>query len=105
MSQAEFARRLNVTRATASAWEQGVNLPTAGYLIDMARLFRVSSDYLLGLSSANTLSLGGLTPQELNLVYELVNYIEQNHAARGGRGPLQATMQIKLQRPLWPVKP
>ena len=47
----------------------------------MARLFRVSSDYLLGLSSANTLSLGGLTPQELNLVYELVNYIEQNHAA------------------------
>ena len=53
MSQAEFARRLNVTRATASAWEQGVNLPTAGYLIDMARLFRVSSDYLLGLSSAN----------------------------------------------------
>ena len=81
MSQAEFARRLNVTRATASAWEQGVNLPTAGYRLDMARLFRVSSDYLLGLSSANTLSLGGLTPQELNLVYELVNYIEQNHAA------------------------
>ncbi len=81
MSQAEFARRLNVTRATASAWEQGINLPTAGYLIDMARLFRVSSDYLLGLSSANTLSLGGLTPQELNLIYELVNYIEQNHAA------------------------
>lgn len=81
MSQAEFARRMGVTRATVSAWEQGVNLPTASYLVDMARLFRVSSDYLLGLSSTNALSLNGLTSQEVGLVYELVNYIEQNHKA------------------------
>ena len=79
MSQAEFARRLGVTRATISAWEQGVNLPTAGYLADMARLLRVSSDYLLGLDRSNSLSLQGMTPQEIKLVYELVNYIEQNH--------------------------
>lgn len=79
MTQAEFARRMNVTRATVSAWEQGINLPTAGYLIDMVHLFRVNSDYLLGITGANTISLSGMTPQEIGLVYELVNYIEQNH--------------------------
>ena len=76
-SQAELARRLSVTRSSVNAWESGLSAPTAASLVDLARLFRVSADYLLGLESARTLDLSGLTEQEITILNGLVQYFEK----------------------------
>ena len=49
-SQAVLAKKLNVTRSAVNAWEMGLSVPTTQYVVDMAKLFRVSTDYLLGYS-------------------------------------------------------
>ena len=76
-SQAELVRRLSVTRSSVNAWESGLSAPTAASLVDLARLFRVSADYLLGLESARTLDLSGLTEQEITILNGLVQYFEK----------------------------
>ena len=77
-SQSVLAKKLNVTRSAVNAWEKGLSVPTTQYVVDMARLFRVSADYLLGLSTETTLVLDGLSEQEKNILYSLVDYFNQN---------------------------
>ena len=79
-SQSELARRLSVTRSSVNTWESGLSAPTAVYIIELARLFHVSTDFILGLESAGHLSLSGLTEREIRILYELLDYFHQSKA-------------------------
>lgn len=46
-SQEDLASRLEVSRQAVSKWEMGVALPETNKLIDIAKFFCVSIDYLL----------------------------------------------------------
>lgn len=47
MSQAELARALQVSPSTVGMYEQGRREPSAATLVTLARIFQVSTDYLL----------------------------------------------------------
>ena len=79
-SQAVLAKKLNVTRSAVNAWEMGLSVPTTQYVVDMAKLFRVSTDYLLGLSNETTLILDGLDEQEKKILYSLIDYFNEKRA-------------------------
>ncbi len=79
LSQASLAKRLGVTRASVNAWEMEISLPTAPYLIEMARLFHTSTDFILGLESEEQITLRGMNEEEKRLVYNLVEYINKRH--------------------------
>lgn len=59
-TQAELARRMNMTRNGINSWEQGLSMPSPQSLVDLARLFSVSTDYLLGVEKHNTVNVTGL---------------------------------------------
>ncbi len=46
-SQEELAQRLGVTRQSVSKWEGAQSLPDLDKIVQMSRLFSVSTDYLL----------------------------------------------------------
>ena len=50
ISKEEMAAKLNVVRQTVSKWENGLSVPDAGVLIDMANLLEVSVNQLLGIA-------------------------------------------------------
>ncbi len=74
-SQAQLAKKLDVTRSSVNAWEMELSSPTAAYLVEMARLFHTTTDDILGLSQEEQISLRGMNDQEKRLVYDLVEYI------------------------------
>lgn len=47
LSQEELAENLNVSRQTVSRWEMGTALPDAANILQISKLFNVSTDYLL----------------------------------------------------------
>lgn len=47
MSQEELAEKLQVSRQSVSKWEIGASIPDINKILDLARLFGVSTDYLL----------------------------------------------------------
>lgn len=75
LSQAALAKRLGVTRASVNAWEMGISTPTAQYVVEMARLFHTTTDFLLGLESHEHIALRDMQEEEKRLVYHLVDYI------------------------------
>jgi len=48
-SQTELAKKLFVSQDTISLWEKGKSKPSIDYVILLAQLFGVTTDYLLGL--------------------------------------------------------
>ena len=49
LSQNDFAKLLNISKQTVSAWERGTQETDYETLIKIALFFNVSVDYLLGL--------------------------------------------------------
>lgn len=49
LSQNDFAKLLNISKQTVSAWERGAQETDYETLIKIALFFNVSVDYLLGL--------------------------------------------------------
>ena len=77
LSQAQLAKRLHVTRSSVNAWEMGLSMPTIQYVVEMAKLFRMRTDFLLGLEEEQTISLEGLSEEEISLLYGLLGYFHK----------------------------
>ena len=75
-SQSELARRLDVTRSSVNAWVMGLSTPTIQYVVAIAKLFHVSSDYLLGIKNESTIVLDDLSTEEIKLIYDLLKYFD-----------------------------
>lgn len=75
-SQVELAKRLNVAKQTVSNWENDNIQPSIDMLVNLAKLFHVSTDYLLGLENAAMLNVEGLP---INLIAHLSLLIEDYH--------------------------
>ena len=46
-SQEDFAEKMNVSRQAISRWENGTALPDAQNVLQISKLFGVTTDYLL----------------------------------------------------------
>ena len=54
------AKRLGITRAAISSYENNISLPSVNVLAELALLYRVSTDYLLGLDNRTAIVLEDL---------------------------------------------
>ena len=78
-TQAELARRLNITRNGVNSWEQGLSMPSPACLVDLAKLFSVSTDYLLGVERLETVNVTGLNEEDMALLAQLADRLRGNH--------------------------
>ncbi len=76
-SQSQLAKKLDVTRSSVNAWEMGLSTPTTHYIVELAKLFHVSTDYILGLDKTRTIILDGYTEEQIELLYKLINYFDK----------------------------
>lgn len=76
LSQAQLAKKLDISRSAVNAWEMGFSVPTTQYIVAMAKLFHVSADYILEIEPDYTLHLNNYTEEEYALVYNLIKYID-----------------------------
>ena len=72
LTQAELAKRLGITRSGVNAWEMGISVPSTQYLVELAMLFGVSTDFLLGLPSTATVSVEGLSDRQIIAITEII---------------------------------
>lgn len=76
-SQADLAKKLNIARTSVLAWENQTSDPAMKHIIALAKLFRVSTDYLLEIDDKRTLSLEGLSDEEISILCGLLNYFDK----------------------------
>lgn len=78
-SQAELARRLSVTRNGVNSWEQGLSMPSPACLVDLAKVFSVSTDYLLGIENLDSVNVTGLGAKEVALLTEMADMLRSKN--------------------------
>lgn len=75
ITQVELAKLLGVTKQCVSNWENDNIQPSIDMLIRTARLFKVSTDYILGLSDEQPLIVTGLTQTQIAHIQCIINDI------------------------------
>ena len=78
LTQSQLAARLGLTKSVISAYENDLRLPSYDTLITIARIFKVSTDYLLGVKSKDGLDLSGLTEEEIKAITKLVEAMKKD---------------------------
>lgn len=75
LTQWQLAEQLNLTQSAISAYETCLRLPSYDVLLKLSRIFKVSTDYLLGASlrTDSTLDLSGLTEPQKAALRQLVD--------------------------------
>ena len=76
MTQEQLAQKLNLTKSVISAYETGLRLPSYDVLIRIAKIFNVSTDYLLGLEHKQEVDLSGLSQEEINFIENTVKEMQ-----------------------------
>lgn len=74
LSQVQLAERLGISKSAVNAWEMGTNSPSLNYVIKLSQIFKVSTDYLLGVNDRLTVDiteLDDLQRQAVNLMIKL----------------------------------
>lgn len=73
LTQAALAQKLGVTKSIVSAYENDLRRPSYEVLVQLARIFNVTTDYLLGMEQKSGIDLSGLTDAEKTALLSLIN--------------------------------
>lgn len=72
-TQVQLAQKLNITKQTVSNWENDNIQPSVDMLIKLAKIFNVSTDYLLGLTPNNSINVDGLPLEFVSHIVQIID--------------------------------
>ena len=76
-SQTALAKRLGISRSAVNAWEMGISIPSTQYVVELAKIFKVSADYILDIEKSETINIGFLKKEEKEIINTLLNYFRK----------------------------
>jgi transcriptional regulator with XRE-family HTH domain len=68
MTQQQLADKLGITKSVISYYELSERTPSPDVLKDLAIIFHVSADYLLGIERAKTIDVSDLSDEDVKLL-------------------------------------
>ena len=79
-TQSDLAKKLSLTRASVNAWEMGISTPSTPFIVELSKIFHVTTDYLLGLDDCVTIRTDNLTEREISAILNIVEvFCERNN--------------------------
>lgn len=75
LTQKDLAAKLHIHITTIKNWESGSCFPDAKNICLIADLFHVTTDYLLGRDSKETVSLVTLSPKQRKLIHSIIQIV------------------------------
>lgn len=83
LTQKQVADRIGLAISAVSSYESGTRYPSYDVLVKLARIFHVSTDYLLGITNTRNIDVTGLRDNEIELVSQLVDTLRnKNNSVR-----------------------
>ena len=76
MTQTELAKRLGITKSVVSYYERLERSPSPDVLIQLADIFRVTTDYLLGITHKKTIDVTELDEEDMKYLLYTVEFLK-----------------------------
>ena len=80
-TQSDLAKKLGITRSSVNAWEMGISVPSTQYVVELANIFKVSTDFLLGVKSTAPVNVDGLSEKDVQLVNAVIAHLREKESA------------------------
>lgn len=77
LTQQQLADLLGMTKGNISYYENDIKAPPSDIIVKISRIFHVTTDYLLGNETNQTISVAGLNDEEISLVKQMVNILQK----------------------------
>lgn len=77
LTQADIARQIGISRSGVNSWEMGLSVPSTQYIVELAKKFKVSTDYLLGMDDTSSISISGLTDKQVAVLIDVIDCFKQ----------------------------
>ncbi len=77
LTQQQLAELLGVAVSAISSYESGNRYPSYEVLISLARIFHVSTDYLLGLEKLKTVDVSSLDDNEIKVILQMIDVLRE----------------------------
>lgn len=76
-TQKQVANRIGLAISAVSAYELGTRYPSYDILLRLARLYNVSTDYLIGKDERQSIDVSGLSEEEVNVVAQMIDALRK----------------------------
>ncbi len=77
LTQKQLADKVGLTKSVISAYECGIRYPSLDMVVSLARVFGVTTDYLLYSKSSITLDVSKLSKSNLQIISTLVDTLAE----------------------------
>lgn len=78
-TQTDLANKLGISRSAVNAWEMSLSSPSIHNIIEMTKIFRVTADYILGITETLNVDISMLNNEQRELVLKLIECFEKNN--------------------------
>jgi len=75
LSQAAVAKKLGINKATISAYERNITIPSVETLKSLAVIYNSSVDYILGFSERTYLFIDDLSPNQQKFILDILHQV------------------------------
>ena len=72
LTQTDLAKTLGISRSAVNSWEMSLSLPSLTNIVELAKIFHVSTDFLLSVSDKLLLDITDLSSDEKEIVTKMV---------------------------------
>ncbi|MBQ7353457.1 MAG: helix-turn-helix transcriptional regulator [Clostridia bacterium] len=76
MTQTDLANKLGISRSAVNFWEMSLSSPSINNVIEMSRIFNVTTDYILSTSSKLLVDISELGNEEKQVILKLVECLK-----------------------------
>lgn len=80
MSQTELAKRLNITKSVVSYYELQERTPSPDVLVQLADIFHVSTDFLLGINHKKMIDVSDLTDDDFQFLLLTIETLRKKNS-------------------------
>ena len=84
MTQLQLAQRMGVTKSVVSFYELQERTPSPDILVKLSGIFKVSTDYLLGLDPRETIDISGLSREDIAILRALADSLSRKRLYNHG---------------------
>lgn len=82
LTQKQLGERIGVTKSVISFYELQERCPSPEILVKIARIFHVSTDYLLGLEKNESIDVSGLDSDDQKVIRAMIELIRAKNGLK-----------------------
>lgn len=96
MSQAALGQKLNRSKSVICAYENNVRIPPLEVLSNIAVIFNVSLDYLVGIDKNEMVSIDNLSDNQKEIIHALIHEFQREKTNFPGLSDFQQNLLNKI---------